>query len=71
MAGDPASAILLVGMEIDELSTSPVLVPRIKRAIRSVSFREAHKTAVEALEISDAASIKALIEERFAHALRI
>ncbi|MFC2076238.1 phosphoenolpyruvate--protein phosphotransferase [candidate division KSB1 bacterium] len=69
MASDPASAILLLGMEIDELSTSPMLVPRIKRAIRSVSFKEAHQTAVEALEMSDAAAIKKMIRERFANVL--
>jgi phosphotransferase system enzyme I (PtsI) len=40
MAGDILLTPLLVGLGIDELSTSPSLVPQVKRAIRSLSSRE-------------------------------
>ena len=40
MAGDPVTALLAVGLGIDELSTSPVIIPEIKKAIRSVTLKQ-------------------------------
>ena len=52
MAGEPALSLLLLGLGIDELSTSPVLVPEIKRVIRSVEYKYAQEIAKEALTLS-------------------
>lgn len=49
MSGDPGIAILLVGLGIDEISTSPVVLPKVKKAIRSVSFKQAKAIADKAL----------------------
>jgi phosphotransferase system enzyme I (PtsP) len=58
MAGDPATAILLLGMDIDSLSMSVVSLPRVKWVIRSFSRAQAKKILDEALEFDDAASIR-------------
>jgi phosphotransferase system enzyme I (PtsI) len=49
MAGEPALALLLLGMGLDEFSTSPVQVPLIKKVIRSVEYRLAQSIAQQAL----------------------
>src|SRR4029450_2557147 len=38
MAGDIALTPLLVGLGVDELSTGAALVPRVKRAVRSLDL---------------------------------
>ncbi len=41
LAGDPAAAILLVGLGVRELSMAPPLVPDVKAALRSISLANA------------------------------
>jgi phosphotransferase system enzyme I (PtsI) len=69
MAGHPATALLLVGLGVDELSTSPILVPKIKRLIRGITISEAREMAEEALELKTAGEIQSRFErfvsERF------
>ncbi len=45
MAGDPMFTPVLVGMGMDEISTSPVMLPEIKKIIRSMSYTEAQEIA--------------------------
>ncbi|KPK39415.1 MAG: phosphoenolpyruvate-protein phosphotransferase [Omnitrophica WOR_2 bacterium SM23_29] len=52
MAGEPAFSLLLLGLGLDEFSSSPVNIPRIKQVIRSVEFKTAQKIAEEALTLS-------------------
>ncbi len=52
MSGDPAIALLLIGLEIDEISTSPLVIPKVKKIIRSVTFKEAQMIAQRAMEFS-------------------
>ncbi len=49
MAGDPAAAILLLGMGIDNLSMSAANLPRVKWVIRTFSQRKAQMLLKEAL----------------------
>ncbi len=49
MSGDPISALLLVGMGVDELSTSPFVLPKIKKAIRSVNYTDVKSLAEKVL----------------------
>jgi phosphotransferase system enzyme I (PtsI) len=49
MAGEPTLVPLLLGLGIDELSTSPVTVPRIKKIIRALSIVDARALAKEVL----------------------
>jgi phosphocarrier protein FPr len=60
MAGDTASAILLAGLGVDELSVSPRLVPELKAVLRSVTLADARTAAAQALAAPDAASARKL-----------
>jgi phosphotransferase system enzyme I (PtsP) len=51
MAGDPAAAILLLGMGIDYLSMSAANLPRVKWVIRTFTRRRARQLLKEALTL--------------------
>jgi phosphocarrier protein FPr len=55
LAGDPAAALLLVGLGVRELSMAPPLVPEVKQALRSVALADAEDAARRALDAGDAA----------------
>lgn len=63
MSGDPAIAILLVGLEIDEISTSPSVLPKVKKAIRSIKFEDAKRMAKKALEFQTGEEVKEFMHE--------
>ena len=64
MAGDPLATVLLVGMGVDELSTSAMAIPEVKKIIRSITFKEAQKLAEQVLNLSAIDEIKkALIDD--------
>jgi phosphoenolpyruvate-protein phosphotransferase (PTS system enzyme I) len=64
MAGDPYSALLLVGLGVDELSTSPAAIPGIKKVIRSISYEQARKIAEKVLTLNSAGKIKNFLTQR-------
>ncbi len=64
MSGDPAIAILLAGLEIDEISTSPVVLPKVKRAIRATSFSQAKEIARQAMSFQTGAEIREFLDAR-------
>jgi phosphotransferase system enzyme I (PtsI) len=64
MAGDPRTAVLLVGLGLDELSMSCYDLPRVKAALRSVRYEEAREVALRALELSAAGAVKELLRQR-------
>jgi phosphotransferase system enzyme I (PtsI) len=57
MAGEIELTPLLLGLGVDELSVSPVLVPRVKSAIRSLSREECEKLLEEVLSLDTPAAI--------------
>src|SRR5437660_9069934 len=59
MAGDIALIPLLLGLGVDELSTSASLVPRVKRAVQSLAIPECQKLVEEALKLDTASEILA------------
>src|SRR3979411_1581054 len=59
MAGDIALIPLLLGLGVDELSASAVLVPRVKRAVQSLSVPECKQLVDEALKRKTAPRILA------------
>ena len=63
MAGHPSMATLLIGLGVDELSTSPILGPKIKRLIRDITLSEAREKAAEALEMKTACEVRSLYEQ--------
>jgi len=60
LAGDPAAALLLVGLGVTELSMAAALVPEVKAALREVDFATAQDAAGAALDADDAAAARAL-----------
>jgi phosphotransferase system enzyme I (PtsI) len=64
MAGDPQNAVLLLGLGVDELSMSSFDLPRVKSAVRAVSYADARQLADEALALPSAAAVKALLRAR-------
>lgn len=57
MAGDIVLAPLLLGLGIDELSTSPTLVPRVKKAVQSVSLIDCQDLAERSLRSNTSSDI--------------
>ena len=68
MAGEPALALWLLGMGLDEFSTSPVQLPLIKKLIRSVERGAAQQIAQEALSLGTGKEVEAFLK---AHVRRI
>ncbi|MGB8657007.1 MAG: phosphoenolpyruvate--protein phosphotransferase [Candidatus Zixiibacteriota bacterium] len=66
MAADPLATTLLVGMGVDELSTSAMAIPEVKKIIRSISLEEAQRYAEEVLRLSTIDEIKKLLIEDYA-----
>ena len=64
MAGDVALTIILIGLGLDEFSTSPIIVPEVKRIIRSVKYQEAQKIAKEALTLTTGSEVYALAKAK-------
>ncbi|MEP6603061.1 MAG: phosphoenolpyruvate--protein phosphotransferase [Spartobacteria bacterium] len=57
MAGDIATIPLLLGLGIDELSVGAVLVPRVKRAVQTLSVPECQQLVEESLKLPTANEI--------------
>jgi phosphoenolpyruvate-protein kinase (PTS system EI component) len=60
LAGDPAAALLLVGLGVRELSMAPPLVAEVKQALRAVTLADAVAAAEQAVDASDAATARGL-----------
>ncbi|MBN1353718.1 MAG: phosphoenolpyruvate--protein phosphotransferase [Candidatus Omnitrophica bacterium] len=64
MAGDVTLTLILLGLGLDEFSTSPIIVPEIKRIIRAAKFSEAKKIAEKALSLSSSKEVEAFAREQ-------
>lgn len=51
MAADPILTPILIGLGIDEISTSPLMLPEIKKIVRAISFEESKKIVQRALDL--------------------
>ncbi len=69
-AGDPLATVLLIGLGLDELSTSPAMIPEVKKLVISSSRDEAVKLANRALKMSTPAEVREMVlrfmKKRFA-----
>ena len=61
MAGDPAAALLLVGMGVDTLSISASSIPRIKWLVRTVEVSRARQLLAEAMTMEDPVAIREML----------
>jgi phosphotransferase system enzyme I (PtsI) len=59
MAGDVALVPLLLGLGMDELSAGATLVPRVKRAVQSLTIPECRELVAETLKLNTASEILA------------
>ena len=64
MGGDPVLTVLLLGLGLDEFSTSALSILEIKNVIRSVSLKEAQQITEHALNLSSAKEIKEFVAEK-------
>ncbi len=63
MASSPIAVPILIGMEIDELSMSPVFLPEIKKIIREISFEECKGITKHVLNMTTAREIRSYMKE--------
>jgi phosphotransferase system enzyme I (PtsI) len=63
MAGDITLTPLLLGLGVDELSASATLVPRIKRAVQTLSMPECRQVVEDALRMDNPAAVLARCTE--------
>jgi len=68
MAGEPACAVLLMAMGVDALSMASPSLPRVKRALRTFTRRQAQDLLAEALRAEDAAEVHRLLNDAFEQA---
>ncbi len=69
MASEPAFALLLLGLGLDEFSVSPAAVPVIKRVIRSVRLQQAKDVAVTALSLTTSKEVEEFTKEKLKEVL--
>jgi phosphotransferase system enzyme I (PtsI) len=70
MAGDPILTPVLLGMGLDEISTSPVLLPEIKKIVRSLTYKEAKTIAEYALTLSTGQEVIDFLKTKSADILK-
>lgn len=61
MAADPAVAVLLLGLGLDEFSVSSVSLPAVKRALRSVSAEYAKNVANAVMTLPSSSAVAAYL----------
>ncbi len=61
MAGEPALSLLLLGMGLDEFSTSPVQLPIVKQVIRSVEYSFAKSVTEQAMKLRTGKEVEAFL----------
>ena len=69
MAGEPAYIMILLGLEIDELSMNPLAIPRVKKVIRGSTLKESKALLEKVMTFSSASEIREFVNnymgERF------
>ena len=63
MAGEPSYAMILLGLELDELSMTPSAIPRIKKIIRGSSLAESKQLLEKVMTFALAADIREYVEK--------
>lgn len=64
MASNPYATALLVGMEMDEFSVLPPVLPKIRKIIRQISSADAKEFAQTVLRMNDLDAIQKLVAGR-------
>lgn len=64
MAADPLSAIALLGLGLRQFSMNPIFIPKVKKALRSVSSQTAKEIVEEAMALRSAQEIEERLIEK-------
>ncbi|MFH1395613.1 MAG: phosphoenolpyruvate--protein phosphotransferase [Candidatus Omnitrophota bacterium] len=64
MAGDVSLTMILLGLGLDEFSTSPIAVPEVKKIIRSINYSAAKRIAKKALTFTSGKEVQDFAKER-------
>jgi len=64
LAGEPLALPILLGLELDEFSMNPPMIPLAKQIIRNLDTREMKAIANQALELESPADIQTFIKEK-------
>lgn len=65
MAGNPAAAVVLMGLGVDVLSMAAASIPQVKRALRTFSRQQAQSLATQALAAEDPSEVHRLLDLAF------
>ncbi len=63
MAAEPAYALILLGLGLDEFSMNPVAIPKVKRVVRKSRFEEAQTLAEKVFEFNTASEIERYVRK--------
>ena len=63
MAANPITTMMLIGLELDEFSVVPSIIPEIKKIIQSITLAESKEILQKVLIMNDSAEIKSYLEE--------
>jgi phosphotransferase system enzyme I (PtsI) len=70
MASDEIFTLVLLGMGLDEFSLSSLAIPQIKYIIRSVSFEDAQRAALQALSLSTTKEVDTFMRAKLKEVLK-
>ena len=62
MAGEPSYTMILLGLELDELSMNPLAIPRVKKIIRGATLKESKELLDKVMTFSSTAEIRAFVD---------
>jgi len=71
MAGEPAFALILLGLGLDEFSMPPLLIPEMKYTIRSLSIKDAQGIALKALTLATGKEVEEFSQEKLRKILAV
>ncbi len=63
MAGEPLYGMILLGLELDELSMNPTLIPRVKKIIRETTVQESKALLQRVMTFSSAVEVREYVEQ--------
>ncbi len=70
MASDELFTMVLLGLNLDEFSLSPLAIPQIKYIIRAVTFEDAKNIAKEALSLDTSKAVSSFMQAKLKEVLK-
>jgi phosphotransferase system enzyme I (PtsI) len=62
MAGEPIYTMILLGLELDELSMNPLAIPRVKQIIRGSTLKESKALLKKVMALNSSVEIRAYVD---------